>query len=518
MAYRKQGPVLPTLAISLSDKEKKRRSSRAGFMSKDSNLTTLYFRTPPDDLHISLHDWARYIVSRKAPMSPDSPVSPSFSNPFTPRSREAPEYFPPRPGSGSNSNRTDCRPLHHKSSTATYSTGVRERPATISTHSPSLRSKRSDVSSSVINFSASQSGHPIPGQHYTSVLPADMPSPITSMGDFKGEFIEGWTSAQGRSSTMSSPRQGRDSLSSQAAQPPIVESSSPPGPRETILDRAFQLKYIPGTDQDIPGEDKLTSLARFDALMREADEKRRQREAVQYKTQQATRSAFEADDSTDASRDSASSTSDSDSDYYAHEQDGPRSPTLIPPSAQRALDFVAGRREPAQTPASPRPGISRTPLSFHADQTPNALMQPTPPIRPQTAHSKSRPNAGTRTQSNPYMTATLTPTPSVPWDDDSNNRHRATKRQSSSSAKRLSFTEFTKRLSSSSSLLLVQTNASGGSSQRSSEVDDQSASLPRTSLNPRGSGIPPPIPKDRNEPERKCGWRNSVIGTDGGFL
>jgi hypothetical protein len=57
-----------------------------------------------------------------------------------------------------------------------------------------------------------------------------------------------------------------------------MPSSSPPGPRETILDRAFQMRCIPGSDREVPGEEKLSSLARFDALMREADEKRKKRE------------------------------------------------------------------------------------------------------------------------------------------------------------------------------------------------------------------------------------------------
>lgn len=463
-------------------------------------------------------------MANKSPLSPSTPASPSFTNPFSPRSREVSEYFP-RPGSG---NRGDNRTLHHKSSTATYSTSTRERPITFSSGSPSLRSKRSDVSCpSTNNHPVQHIGYPVPGQHYTSVLPSDIPSPITSIGEYKGELIEGWTTAQGRSSTMSSPVQGRDSVSSQA-QPSLNDSSSPPAPRETILDRAFQLRVIPGSDREVAGEEKLTSLARFDALMREVDEKRRQREAAEKARQSAIRSAFEADDSSDEAEGPTPADledTDSDDDNYVHEQD-PRGPRpLIAPSAKRALEFIAGQDGPVRSPTSPRPAMSRTPLSFHADQMPTALMQAPPPARPHTSHAKTRAHPGQRTHStsqaimaNRLSSQNMPALASKP-SEDGTLRPSGDKRQSSSSTKRLSFTEFTKRLSSTSSLLLVQTNPSGGSSRGSSEVDLRPSSVPRPNLNPRGAG-PPPRDRDRDDKEKACGWRGSVgvMGTEGGFL
>src|SRR5687768_6881725 len=229
VAHRKQGPVLPTLIVTISDQQRKRRSSRAAGLitsSKESSSTTvLWFRSPNDEPHVSLHDWVRFIMSRRgAPMSPDSPMSPVLTNPFSPKPRDASDYFP-RPSSHG-------RGLQHKASTATYSTtgGPRERPLTFSSESPSLRSKRSDVSSpSSYNYPVQQLSFNIPGQHYTTVLPTDIPSPTTAgPADYQGEFIEGWTSAQGRSSTVSSPTRGRDSISSHAQQPSVTESSSPP--------------------------------------------------------------------------------------------------------------------------------------------------------------------------------------------------------------------------------------------------------------------------------------------------
>ncbi|KAF4966326.1 hypothetical protein FZEAL_10666 [Fusarium zealandicum] len=515
IAHRKQGPVLPTLVISIADKEKKRRSSRAaGLISsnKDASATMLWFRTPPDDHHLSLHEWARFILARKSPMSPDSPMSPQFSNPFSQRSRDTCDYFS-RPSSGNQAGRSDTRALQHKSSSNTHSTATRERPLTFSSESPSLRSKRSDVSSpSSNNYVIQQMNFPIPGQHYTTVLPTDLPSPIQTAGEYQGVFIEGWTSAQGRSSTMSSPIRGRSSIGSQTPHPSIAatESSSPPGPRETILDRAFQMRCIPGLDTDVPGEEKLTSLARFDALMREADDKRKQREEAERAQQMAMRSAFEASDSSSEGQDSDSDNLDEDAYGGVPER---RGPALIPPTTQRALQFVAGHRDPTQPLSPGRSPVSRTPT-----------LQQSPPMRPHTAHAKSRPSPTQRTNSTPQLApgmAKLEMTASSgKASDDGTIRSAGDKRLSSSSTatKRLSFTEFTKRLSSTSSLLLVQTNTSGGSSGGSSELDIQSSSVPRGTLNPRGTG--PPRNRDVDDYGGRCRWRNSVgvVGRDGKFL
>jgi hypothetical protein len=105
-------------------------------------------------------------------------------------------------------------------------------------------------------------------------------------------------------------------------------------------------------------------------------------------------------------------------------------------------------------------------------------------------------------------------------------------RLSASSAKRLSFSEFTRRLSSTSSLLLMQTNASaggGGGSSRASHSDADLQQQPPQSppqhlhhLHPR-AGPPTPqqqlqCPPTASERER-CGWRGSVgVFGEGGFV
>lgn len=511
LAKRKQGPVLPTLVVTMADKEKKRRSSRAGSLisaHKDSGVTALWFRLPTDDQQSKLHDWVRFIQSKKSTINEeDSPITPTSTANFSPRSKEAYDYFP-RPGS----NRGNPS-LHHKSSTATYSTVARERPVTFSSHSPSLRSRRSDISSPSSTIATQTSNFHIPGQHYTTVLPTDLPSPVNTTGDFQTERIEGWIATKARSSTLSSPIHPRDSIRSHAQHPSLITSSSPPAPRETLLDRAFQMRNISAAARKASGEEQLSSVARFDALMREADTKRKQKEDTEREEQLAMRSAFEDDDS--SAPDDSSDTDDSDSDIGHMSKDGQAEPHLMSPSAHRALQYIASR------PGPPRPSMSRNNLSFHAASTSTGLTRE-PPARPHTAHGKSRRDLAQRAQSTHYL-------PSLPSADlaaavgkmpqDGGLRPTGDQGQSNSSTKRLSFTEFTKRLSSTSSLLLVQTNASGNSSRRNSEIEP--STVPRSSLRHPGSG-PSSRGKERlrDEPEKRCSWRGGVkvVGGEGGFF
>ncbi|KAL9948932.1 hypothetical protein ACHAO5_001327, partial [Verticillium nonalfalfae] len=355
---------------------------------------------------------------------------------------------------------------------------------------------------------------------YTTVLPTDIPSPVATVGEYQqGELIEGWTAAQGRSSTVSSPIRGRGSVSSQALHPAAINSSSPPAARETILDRAFQLRCIPGSEREVPGEEKLTSLARFDALMREADEKRQQIEKRKETERAALQSAWDVDDSSSAEEEDEE---DSSSDEYAHEADGNRQ-TLIPPNAQRALNYLAGPPRQQRT-SSQSLAHQQQQSASQSSTTRSTTNHETPlqaPSRPHTAHSKLRPSVAQRTHSQPQLVPQGrldVPMPSSgKTSEDGGSRPNQEKRQSTSSAKRLSFTEFTKRLSSTSSLLLVQTNVSGGSSRESTEFDRNPSPAPRGTLNARGA---PPRPRDmdREEWEKRCGWRAGVGFTEGGFL
>lgn len=489
--------MLPTLVITISDREKKRRSSRAaGLIStKESTTTSLWFRTPPDDHHSSLHEWRQFILSRRPPMSPeslDSPASPTFTNPFP----------------TSNRSKDDRILSAYK---AAYS---RDREASIShnSQSPSLRSKASDVSSPTSAQHPNMLHRSVPAQNYTTMLPgdipADLPSPAESGSD---EQARGDASAQARSASVSSPYSTLDRLGRRHAS----ISTNSVAMRETILDRAFQMRCIPGSEHSVPGEEKLSSLARFDALMRETEEKRRKREAEERAEQEARRRQMTAwrDDSTSEEEGSGSDEEESDDDsedddsYYEQGPVRSRRQTLIPPATQRALEFITGRNEGPESPRIPR----RATLEHGPDAFP---MPPTSPIyRPQTSYAFKRPHMSARTQSQPHLphAPPHRPPPPLPSQvaEDDDERLGA---QGAANPKRVSFTEYAKRGSSTSSLLLVQNGSGASSSRASAELEYHAvlSPLPRGS-NTRGS---------RQDEDARCGWRGSVgvVGVEGNFI
>ncbi|KAI0133184.1 hypothetical protein F4776DRAFT_671547 [Hypoxylon sp. NC0597] len=511
MAHRKQGPVLPTLAVQISpdpatDKLRKRRSSRTAGLTttKDSGPTTLWFRLG-DDRTYTLEDWARYIqsliqpeVPGRHPISPISPTSPTFINPFAASSARDPNGYYIGASSGSSS-KTRTR-VDTKSSSHTHGSS-RDATTTYRSGSPSIRSGRSDISSSHASSMAPVASA-YTTQHYTTVHPSDLPSPATTVGEYHDQFIEGWTSAQGRSSTLGSPIRTRESMVSAPGFVPGLQSSSPPAPRETILDRAFQLRCIPGSDREVPGEEKLSSIARFEALMREAEERQKAFDKDKTSVKEPLKSTWEEDESDED--DNADEDDEEDSDEDAFEQDIGNDE--IGPSAQRALQFIANRHSGRSQWSQ---SSTRTSSTYH-ESGPSIL-------RPHTAHSRLRP-AAQRMSSQPQVPAPTLEMSAIPSrvPEENVTRRNHEKRHSTSDVKRLSFNEFTKRLSGTSSLLLVQTNASANSSRGSSEVDGtQQTTPPRGALSPRGNPLSP------SERDERCRWRGSVgvFGTnEGGFL
>ncbi|KAI0840053.1 hypothetical protein F5Y06DRAFT_294718 [Hypoxylon sp. FL0890] len=510
VAHRKQGPVLPTLAVQISpdpatDKLRKRRSSRTAGLTttKESGPTTLWFRLG-DDRTYTLEDWARYIqlliqpeVPGMHPISPISPTSPSFVNPFAPSPARDPRGFYVGASSGSSS-KTRTR-VDTKSSSHTYESS-RDATTTYRSGSPSIRSGRSDVSSSHAS-SMAPVATAYATQHYTTVHPSDLPSPATTIGEYHDQFIEGWTSAQGRSSTLGSPIRARESVGSMPGFLPGVHSSSPPAPRETILDRAFQLRCIPGSDREVPGEEKLSSIARFEALMREVEEREKAFDKEKTPMKEPLRSTWEEDESEEDEDPDEDNEEDSDEDAF--EQD--IGTDEIGPSAQRALQFIANRHSGRSQWSQ-----SSTRTASNHDVGPSIL-------RPHTAHSRMRP-AAQRTNSQSHIPATTLEMSALPnrVPEEGVTRRNHEKRHSTSDVKRLSFNEFTKRLSGTSSLLLVQTNASASSSRGSSEADGgQQTTPPRGPLSPRGGPLSP------SERDERCRWRGSVGvfgANEGGFL
>lgn len=462
-----------------TDRLRKRRSSRTSALgSRDPWANTLLFRDAQDERN-TIHDWnsrinphlVRDAVDRAGDdgtASPEGTSTTSFTNPFAQRGSRA-----------ANSSPTSRPDYQRGASTpavnaSTYPHAPRERPAALISPSPSLRSRRSDLSSQA------SSHHPqvgfSPHLNYSANVPSDLPSPASTSG-YDAQFVEGWTAAQGRSSALSSHTRGSNSIAS-VVPPPII-GSTPPGPRETILDRAFQMRYIPGSDR-VPGkeDEKISSIARFEALMREADERKRQKAVAQHEA--PVKSSFDLDEESEES--SVESAEDDDDE---DDNDGLNIISMRSP-AQRALDYISGRTTPLPSSRPLSPASTRSPRSPPVPFNRSISDYRDPPIyRPRTGTTSNTTTApSTSTSRRPSSLATASrsisstaipglqhdwshgaPAPDAPPLPMDSLRRRST----AGSAKRLSFQEFAKRLSSTSSLLLVQTNTS---SRASTDDDD----------------------------------------------
>ncbi len=342
--------------------------------------------------------------------------------------------------------------------------------------SPSLRSRRSDLSS--------QSSYLTRPAGYSPSRPIqkdELPSP-TSILCYEEQFISGWTNAQGRSPTLTThSRAGSVSASS------II-------PRETILDRAFNLKAIPGSEKQALEDSNMSSIARFEALMKEHEK----RKALASNLKSASR---KPSDSLIEERDSEThyEEDENDSGKYVHLEQKRRPSTFffeekgnfeepneldaIPQRAQMALEYISGRATPnSMRPRSissrhhlpPRPPIPAAPVPQIPTMQGKEAGKKDRKSRPMSfslgrSHARNTSAVHTKDTERPLQMAHLSPDVA-----GGGNGHK----RSGSGANRLSFSEFTRRLSSTSSLLLVQNNASGpGSgvaSARNSVISGQS--------------------------------------------
>ncbi|CZT07713.1 hypothetical protein WAI453_005166 [Rhynchosporium graminicola] len=519
LQHRKQSPLLPTMMFelkpdSISEKQRKRRSSRTGGLSsKDPWANFLLFRTIPEERH-SIYDWqaaVKPMLSAESEeedgvMSPMSPVFNGFTNPFGSSGRPSTSANKPEIGNRASSQ-----------SSYPHAPPPRERPSAMISPSPSLRSRRSDLSSQA-SSQPPHTGFASPHPHgYATTLPTDLPSPASTAG-YDNQLIEGWTSAQGRSSALSSHTRGSNSIAS-AVTPAMSVASTPPGPRETILDRAFQMRCIPGSDRILDREDeKISSIARFEALMREVDERKHAKAST---TQLKERQNWGLEEGSEES-----SSGDLENEDDSDEE------VSIPTPAQRALDYISGRQTPLSTVnRSVSPATRTSPVPFLNPQAMSALHGSSGPngIRPRTGTNQSNPRPkGSRPTSLalPSRSMSSTAVPTLRARDSSNSTLRAgstdtkgIRRESSTSVKGLSFTEFAKRLSSTSSLLLVQTNNSSSSGRESSEFGDEEFERSNTNMNKismRGGDGDLAM----QSWDKRCGWRGSVgaFDSEGGFL
>jgi len=496
-----------------SDKQRKRRSSRTpGLTSKDPWGNILLFRTVTEEQH-NIYSWQQRVKPLLTPDEPEetplSPSAPLFTNPFG-SSR----------GTSNSNSRVDfqVRPSTQHQNSYPHAPPPRERPSALISPSPSLRSRRSDLSSqssSVHPPMGFTSSHP---QSY-GTLPHDLPSPASTSG-YETQFIEGWTSAQGRSSALSSHTRGSNSIAS-AVSPAFPGSigSTPPGPRETILDRAFQMRYIPGSERVASTDDeKISSIARFEALMAEHDQRKQAKLATQSPREGK---GWDLDEESGESDTGEIDEEDDDADGLEMSDQE----IVIPTPAQRALDYISGRIPPPQRTLSPP---RSPPIPFLNTQAMDAFHGNPPPtsLRPRTGTTSSR-TGGSRPSSMALPSRSISTT-AVPSLRDNNSLQTGTetniKRRSSTSVKRLSFSEFAKRLSSTSSLLLVQTNASSSSgrdgSRRGSSEYGVEEGRAEDKLGLRGGGLMSREGENRSERDKRCGWRGSVgvFGSEGGFL
>ncbi|KFY13759.1 hypothetical protein V492_03047, partial [Pseudogymnoascus sp. VKM F-4246] len=343
--FRKPGPAVPTLILTFeidaaSDRLRKRRSSRSGQLTSPTSTfpNSLLFRSVPDE-SLNIYDWQVTIAPRIRPTTADRTDASSndssslfaFVNPFcnSQKPSERPTISNPIP---------QPEPfLHHRTSTKDH----RRPPKSISliSPSPSLRSRHSDLSSPASSFSPSG---PLPIQH------PPLPSPASTLNQ-DGDLISGWTSAQGRSSALSH----------------YTHASTPPtAPRETILDRAFSMRYIPGAaDAPPPSEEgKLSSIARFEALMRD-HEARKSRPVAPTHNRNESVADWDIDEASESEDESdVDPMAPNPRAQQAHRVDTPEDDPMawsmhtISAPTQRALGYISGRT----TPATGRPASSRS--------------------------------------------------------------------------------------------------------------------------------------------------------------
>ncbi|KAI9802028.1 MAG: hypothetical protein M1825_003084 [Sarcosagium campestre] len=390
-SYRKAAAAQSTLNVTLepdnssSNRLSRRASQCSAASSSRSRLSSLLFRNSPDSVH-TIFDWQTVLEELMMEKPKTSPFDTSFS-------------FMESSGRPSTST---TRPILPQSQGSYISATSSQHDSAVLSPSISIRSSHTGLTSP------------------TSISPN---KPLQTFEAHSSPLTESFPA---------SSRHRPDSS---------VASSSPAVPRETILDRAFKMKYIPDPTSagrqsiDATPDAPLNSIARFEALMRDMD------------AHAAPNGAVEAQPPT------------------SHQ-------LPVPIQAQRALDFISNGHTAPPPPSRPRkrPTASR-PTSLALPSTRNSIITDSshPPESPVDRRRSSISIAPGNPLSSPY-----------------GNKH----------ATRISFTDFTKRLSeSSSTILMSRPNPSGAdsnSSKHSSGVSDGSFGCSGEDDGGRGPGDIPP--------------------------
>jgi hypothetical protein len=290
------------------------------------------------------------------------------------------------------------------------------------------------------------------------------------------------------------------------------------------------MRCIPGSERiSEHDEDRLTSLARFEALMREVDEQKIQNEEDKNQNGAVQEvSEWNLDESSsEYSDESEPEIENEDSDEIDGLEFSDDEEVGIPAQAQ-AIEYISGRRTPipGKRPLSPAPNSPPVPYlnsqalsalhgSHARTESPTGLRPRTGTIPSPVNHAQDgrfRPFAPARSLSGPSDTSSREMY-SISNQGVANADVERDDRQPRDSLRRLSFQEFTKRLSSTSSLLLVQSNVS--SSANSSR---ESGSANFDSIEGTGQGNRSNGERNEGQKDKTCSWRGSVgVFGEGGF-
>jgi len=288
------------------------------------------------------------------------------------------------------------------------------------------------------------------------------------------------------------------------------------------------MRCIPGSERVPEKDESLSSIARFEALMREVDERKQQKALGSQSSNGKEKEEWNLNEDSEEYSDSAepevgSEEDDDDADGLEMSDNE----VAIPTPAQRALDYISGRRTPIPSnsrPLSPTP--KSPPIPFLNPQAMSAfhggcVSSSGGGLRPRTGTDTSNRRSNRPTSlALPGRSVSAAALPTLKDADvGSSNLKTSTdvkeKRRSSTSVKRLSFQEFAKRLSSTSSLLLVQTNASSSSGRDGSRRGSSEYGEVEEKSGLRGGEL-----RGNQNQDKRCGWRGSVgvFGGEGGFL
>lgn len=271
--------------------------------------------------------------------------------------------------------------------------------------------------------------------------------------------------------------------------------------------------------------------------MKQVDERRQSRtrpvRPMSVKEQLELKSAWDMDDSDEEEEEEEDSESDSDDTEGEEESSADQNTADDPNSVRPASSRRTAPRTPSHSPrgtAGPRSPIALNPEALAA------LSSGTTADRPRLAHrmhstmgslslgtqqmslETSSPGKSSIESNESWETSGLNPSAAYRTSTILEGQQRHSTASSNGGGKRLSFSEFTRRLSSTGSMLLTQQSVSSPGEAAESQAQSRRSSVYQPRTAPSVLSSPRSEVTDRSE---KCkSWRNSVgmFGNEGGFL